>query len=185
MARVEEFINLKAGQAEKDASIDPSNLADHILEIKDPVITVTLFNKIYFKILGSQQNKNKLSQARIDHFANYMHQYISTKDRQQQAVNHLAEFLSRFNLLVTDTMPMPVGYIEVNPDSFINSQLNELETVYNLDINKQINEDDELKNNLGRFIYDAVDEKIEVYTDRIEAVRKRIPLPLMKSDVSQ
>ena len=180
MARVEEFINLKAGQAESFAIVNPSTLADHILEIKDPVITVTLFNKIYFKILGSQQNKNKLSQARIDHFANYMHQYISTKNKQQQAVNHLAEFLSRFNLLVTDTK-LEVHF-EVNSDSF-NSQLDELETVYKLDINKQINEDDELKNNLGKFIEDAIEEK--VYIDRIEAVRERIPMPWIKSDVSQ
>ena len=180
MARVEEFINLKAGQAESFAIVDPSYLADHILEIKDPYTTVTLFNKIYFKILDAQQNKNKLGQARIDHFAHYMDRYIPKESVQDG--NHLEHFLSRFNLLVTDTIPE--GRIEVNSDSF-NSQLNELETVYNLDINKQINEDDELKNNLGRFIYDAVDEKIEVYTDRIEAVLKRIPLPLINSDVPQ
>lgn len=183
MVRAEEYIKLKAepGQAENDAINaipDPRNLADRILEIKDPFITRELFKKLFYKIKESQQEKNKLNQARIRYFKYYMDHYmdplISIED-EQLAANHLAKFLSRYILLVTDTMR--VGHIEANSKSF-NTQLDELETKY-----KQIVEDEESKYHLEKFITDLQED--EVYPDRIGAVNKRIPMPEIRSDVYQ
>ena len=166
MVRVEEFIKLEAEQGDKNTVEDPSNLADHILEIRDPFITIKLFIKLFYKIVDSQLEENKLNEARINYFAYYMDQYIFIENG-QQAANHLAHFLSRYILLVTDTMPEE--HIEAYSERF-NIQLNELETKY-----KQIAEVEESKNHLEKFITDT--EEIEAYTKRINAVKNAIDMP--------
>ena len=166
MVRVEAFIKLEPGQAENDAIVNPANLADHILEIKDPFITRTLFRNLFYAIVKSQQEKNELNEARKSYFAHYMDYYMDpyiSIENEQQTANYLAQFLSRYILLVTDTMPEE--HIEANSVSF-NIQLNELKTKYKLIVGNE-----ELKY-LEEFIAETAD--IESYTARIDAVKNTI-----------
>ena len=179
MARVEGFIKLETEQAENnaiDAIPDPSYLADNILAIKDPNITIKLFRNLFYKIVDSQVEKNELNQARIKYFALYMDN--SSVKYGPLAANHLEQFLFHYILLVTDTMPeehteddsesFNIQLIEVNSESF-NFQLNELKTKYN-----QIVGDEELKN-LKEFITETAE--ITAYTARIDAVKNTIDMP--------
>lgn len=196
MTRVEEFINLKVEHGESDAIVDPGNLGVHILEIKDPDITIKLFLNLFYEIEESHNDladnltkisessfeskseselkkENMLNRERMDYFEIFMGTFIITGDDEPEADNPLAVFLSHYILLVTDMMPsesdtMSGKSIELNSVSF-EIQSKELKTKY-----KKITTDDTRKKLYEDFI-SALDDS-EVYIARIKAVNNAISM---------
>lgn len=142
ITRVEEKIKLKEGDIESEAIANTGQLGRQIIDMKDPIITIKLFKKIFFNIEDSHldivensikltepsldpnlrlelKKTNSLNQRRIAYYTNFIFQYIDNATP-TSASNTLAHFLSSYILMVSYAMN----------DEYGNNQLESFESIF-------------------------------------------------------